>query len=214
MAKIAKTTSHALQSAFALEMWGGATFDVCLRFLHECPWDRLIKLRKLVPNIPFQMLLRGANAVGYTAYPDNVVKEFCKKARELGIDVFRIFDSLNYVENLKFGIEAVREAGGIIEAAICYTGDITNAQLKKYTLDYYLDLVGKLVSYGIHILAIKDMAGLLKPLAARKLVGAIRKAYPDLPIHVHTHDTAGTGVASMLACIEAGADIVDVAIDS
>ncbi|KAJ1922187.1 pyruvate carboxylase [Mycoemilia scoparia] len=215
MARIAETTAHALSNAFALEMWGGATFDVAMRFLYEDPWDRLATLRKLVPNIPFQMLLRGANAVGYTSYPDNVVYEFCKKAREYGVDVFRVFDSLNYVENLKLGIDAVRAANGVIEATVCYTGDVSNPKKdSKYTLEYYLDLVDELVALDIHILGIKDMAGLLKPQAARLLIGAIRERHPDLPIHVHTHDTAGTGVASMAAAAAAGADIVDVAIDS
>ena len=144
-------------------MWGGATFDVAMRFLYECPWERLRVLRQLVPNIPFQMLLRGANAVGYTSYPDNVVFDFCKKAKDWGIDVFRVFDSLNYVENLKLGIDAVRAAGGIVEAAICYTGDVSDPKRTRYDLNYYLGLVQKLVDYGIHVLAIKDMAGLLKP---------------------------------------------------
>ncbi|KAJ2002045.1 pyruvate carboxylase [Coemansia thaxteri] len=215
MERIATTTAHALSNAFALEMWGGATFDVAMRFLHEDPWDRLDRLRRLVPNVPFQMLLRGANAVGYTSYPDNVVYEFCKQARQHGVDVFRVFDSLNYVENLKLGIEAVRQANGVIEATVCYTGDVANpAKHPKYTLEYYLDLVDELVALDIHILGIKDMAGLLKPRAARMLVGAIRARHPDLPIHVHTHDTAGAGVAAMLACAEAGADVVDLAIDS
>jgi len=159
--------------------------------------------------------LRGANAVGYTNYPDNVVYDFCKLAKQTGIDVFRIFDSLNYIPNMKLGIDAVREAGGIIEAAICYTGDISDPNNRHYTLDYYLDLVHQLVDdLGIHILAIKDMAGLLKPEAATMLVGAIRKEFPDLPIHVHTHDSAGTGVASMIAAAKAGADVVDAAIDA
>ncbi|KAJ1727938.1 pyruvate carboxylase [Coemansia biformis] len=215
MERIAPTTAHALAGAFALEMWGGATFDVAMRFLHEDPWDRLDRLRALVPNIPFQMLLRGANAVGYTSYPDNVVYEFCKQARAHGVDVFRVFDSLNYVENLKLGIDAVREANGVIEATICYTGDVSDpTRHPKYTLEYYLDLVDELVALDIHILGIKDMAGLLKPRAARLLVGAIRERHPDLPIHVHTHDTAGAGVAAMLACVEAGADIIDLATDS
>ncbi|KAJ2416190.1 pyruvate carboxylase [Coemansia sp. RSA 2530] len=215
MERIAPTTAHALSNAFALEMWGGATFDVAMRFLHEDPWDRLDRLRRLVPNIPFQMLLRGANAVGYTSYPDNVVYEFCKQARSHGVDVFRVFDSLNYVENLKLGIDAVRQANGVIEATICYTGDVSNpSKHPKYTLEYYLDLVDELVALNIHILGIKDMAGLLKPHAARMLVGAIRARHPSLPIHVHTHDTAGAGVAAMIACAEAGADIIDLAIDS
>ncbi|KAJ2768603.1 pyruvate carboxylase [Coemansia nantahalensis] len=215
MERIAPTTAHALAGAFALEMWGGATFDVAMRFLHEDPWDRLDRLRALVPNIPFQMLLRGANAVGYTSYPDNVVYEFCKQARAHGVDVFRVFDSLNYVENLKLGIDAVRQANGVVEATVCYTGDVTNpARHPKYTLEYYLDIVDELVALDIHILGIKDMAGLLKPRAARLLIGAIRERHPDLPIHVHTHDTAGAGVASMIACVEAGADIIDLAVDS
>ncbi|KAJ3411311.1 pyruvate carboxylase [Chytridiales sp. JEL 0842] len=212
--KIAPVTSHALANAFSLECWGGATFDVALRFLHECPWDRLATLRKLAPNIPFQMLLRGANAVGYTAYPDHVVYEFVKKAVDYGMDIFRVFDSLNYVENLQLGIDAVRKAGGVVEAAISYTGDVSDPSRKRYNLEYYLDLVDKLVSYGIHILAIKDMAGLLKPAAATILISAIRKKYPELVIHLHTHDTAGTGVATYLAAVKAGVDVVDCAVDS
>lgn len=214
MARIAPLTSHCFKHAYSIEMWGGATFDVSMRFLHECPWDRLRELRALCPNIPFQMLLRGANAVGYTSYPDNVVYDFCAKARREGIDVFRVFDSLNYVENLKLGIDAVRKAGGVVEAAICYTGNVADETRKRYNTEYYLKLVDQLVGYGIHVLAIKDMAGLLTPPAARILVGAIRQAHPELPIHVHTHDTAGSGVASMLACVEAGADVIDLAIDS
>ncbi|KAI9597804.1 pyruvate carboxylase [Syncephalis fuscata] len=214
IARVAAVSSHAFKNAFSMEMWGGATFDVAMRFLYEDPWDRLKKLRALCPNIPFQMLLRGANAVGYTSYPDNVTYEFCKKARSYGIDVFRVFDSLNYMENLKLGMDAVRQAGGVIEAVICYTGDVSNPQKTKYNLDYYLDLTAQLVKEGAHVLGIKDMAGLLKPRAATMLVKAIREKFPDLPIHVHTHDTAGTGVASMLAAAEAGADVVDVAVDS
>ncbi|KAI7899171.1 pyruvate carboxylase [Cokeromyces recurvatus] len=200
--RVAPTTAHALANAFALECWGGATFDVSMRFLHEDPWDRLMKLRKAVPNIPFQMLLRGANAVGYTSYPDNVIYEFCDKAVKAGMDIFRVFDSLNY------------KAGGVVEATLCYTGDVSNPNKRKYTLDYYLDLAQQLVNEGIHILGIKDMAGLLKPKAAKMLIEALRERFPDLPIHVHTHDTAGTGVASMIAASLAGADIVDAAIDS
>ncbi|KAJ3329159.1 pyruvate carboxylase [Blyttiomyces sp. JEL0837] len=214
IAKIARLTSHAFKSAFSLECWGGATFDVSLRFLHECPWDRLMLLRKLVPNIPFQMLLRGANAVGYTAYPDNVVYEFVKKAVESGMDIFRVFDSLNYEENLKLGIDSVKKAGGVAEAAISYTGDVSDPTRERYNLDYYMNLVAKLVADGIHILGIKDMAGLLKPQAAKILIGGIREKYPDLVIHLHTHDTAGTGLATYLAAVEAGVDIVDVAVDS
>ncbi|CAG8543880.1 4955_t:CDS:10, partial [Cetraspora pellucida] len=201
---IAPQTAHALANAYSLEMWGGATFDVSMRFLYEDPWDRLMKLRKLVPNIPFQMLLRGANAVGYTSYPDNVIYDFCRKAKEHGVDIFRIFDSLNYIENMKLGIDAVRKAGGVVEAAICYTGDVSDPNKTKYNIDYYLNFTQELVNEGIHVLGIKDMAGLLKPEAAAILIGSIRKRWPDLPIHVHTHDTAGTGVASMLAAAKAG----------
>ena len=207
-------TAEALASAYSLEMWGGATFDVSLRFLHECPWRRLESLREAVPNIPFQMLLRGANAVGYTSYADNVVDAFVKEARIAGVDVFRVFDSLNYLDNLKFGIDSVRAADGVVEATVCYTGDVSDPSKQKYTLDYYVDLTEQLVAHGIDVLAIKDMAGLLKPRAATMLVGALREKFPDLPIHVHTHDTAGTGVASMLACAEAGADVVDVCTDA
>eukprot|EP01104_Vermistella_antarctica_P008267 TRINITY_DN2063_c1_g1_i1.p1 TRINITY_DN2063_c1_g1~~TRINITY_DN2063_c1_g1_i1.p1 ORF type:complete len:1199 (-),score=341.41 TRINITY_DN2063_c1_g1_i1:112-3708(-) len=214
MLKVAHDTAHIMAPAFSLEMWGGATFDVCLRFLKECPWKRLHDLRKKCPNMLFQMLLRGANAVGYTAYPDNVVFEFVRVAKEKGIDVFRIFDCLNYFENMKLGIDAVQAAGGIVEASICYTGDLSSKNEKKYTLEYYLGFARQLVEYGVHILAVKDMAGLLKPEAATILISALRKEFPDTPIHVHTHDTAGTGVASMIACVKAGADIVDGAIDS
>ena len=212
LAAIAPATAVGMARAFSLEMWGGATFDVALRFLRECPWDRLETLRALVPNIPFQMLLRGANAVGYTNYPDNVVFRFVDQAKRSGIDVFRIFDCLNYVENLKLGIDAVGQAGGVIEAAICYSGDVSDPSRTKYTLDYYVDLAGQLNDLGIHVLAIKDMAGLLKPRAATMLVGALRRTFPYLPIHVHTHDTAATGVASMLAAGDAGADVVDLAL--
>lgn len=212
--KIAPATAIALQNAFSLENWGGATFDVAMRFLRECPWERLRAMRELVPNIPFQMLLRGANGVGYTSYPDNVVMKFCEVAQKNGMDVFRVFDSLNYIENMRLGVDAVGAAGGIIEAAICYTGDISNPKRGKYDLDYYLNFARQLVDLGTHVLAIKDMAGLLKPEAARMLVSALREELPDIPIHVHTHDTAGTGVASMLAAAHAGADAVDVAFDA
>ncbi|PRP95163.1 pyruvate carboxylase [Enhygromyxa salina] len=214
LAAVAPATAHVLNGCFSLEMWGGATFDVALRFLRECPWDRLERLRALVPNIPFQMLLRGANAVGYTNYPDNVVHRFVQLAQRRGVDVFRIFDCLNYVPNLELGIDAVGTAGGVIEAAICYTGDVSDPTRTKYSLQYYVDLAGQLQDRGVHVLGIKDMAGLLKPGAARMLITALRRAFPYLPIHVHTHDTASTGVASMLACSEAGADVVDVALDA
>lgn len=207
---IAPTTAHALAGAFSLECWGGATFDVSMRFLHEDPWDRLRKLRTLVPNIPFQMLLRGANGVAYSSLPDNAIDQFVKEAKENGVDIFRVFDALNDLEQLKVGVDAVRKVGGVIEATVCYSGDMLK-QGKKYNLEYYLDVVDKIVAMGTHFLGIKDMAGTLKPKAASLLVGKIRAKYPDLPIHVHTHDSAGTGVASMDAAAKAGADVVDAA---
>lgn len=207
-------TNMALSKAFSIEMWGGATFDVAMRFLRECPWERLEKLREAVPDVPFQMLLRGANAVGYTNYPDNLVFKFCNQAKESGIDVFRVFDSLNYLDNLKLGVEAAGAAGGFVEGTMSYTGDVADPSTTKYTLDYYLELANQLVEMGSHSLAIKDMAGLLTPKAASMLVGALRQEHPAVPIHVHTHDTAGSGVASMIAAAEAGADVVDAAIDA
>ncbi|KAI5819483.1 carbamoyl-phosphate synthase L chain, ATP binding domain-containing protein [Pyronema omphalodes] len=210
---IAKHTSHAYSNAYALECWGGATFDVAYRFLYEDPWDRLRKLRKLVPNIPFQMLLRGANGVAYSSLPDNAIDHFVEQAKKNGVDIFRVFDALNDVEQLAVGVRAVKKAGGVVEATICYSGDMLNPK-KKYNLQYYLDLVDKVVEMGTHVLGIKDMAGVLRPKAATILIGAIRAKYPDLPIHVHTHDSAGTGVASMTACAHAGADAVDTATDS
>lgn len=216
MLNIAKATSHVLQNAYSLECWGGATFDVAMRFLYEDPWERLREMRKLVPNIPFQALVRGANAVGYTSYPDNAIYEFSQRAVENGLDIFRVFDSLNNLESLKLGMHAAKVAGGVVEGTVCYTGDVANPKRHpKYTLDYYMNLVDELVATGhLHVLGIKDMAGLLKPASARLLIGTIRAKYPDLPIHVHSHDTAGIAVSSMLACAEAGADVVDVAIDS
>ncbi|GAQ07929.1 pyruvate carboxylase [Aspergillus lentulus] len=210
---IAKETSYAYANAYSLECWGGATFDVAMRFLYEDPWDRLRKLRKAVPNIPFQMLLRGANGVAYSSLPDNAIYHFCKQAKKCGVDIFRVFDALNDVDQLEVGIKAVQAAEGVVEATICYSGDMLNPK-KKYNLEYYLALVDKIVQFNPHILGIKDMAGVLKPQAARLLVGSIRERYPDLPIHVHTHDSAGTGVASMVACAQAGADAVDAATDS
>uniref|UniRef100_A0A8C5PX54 Pyruvate carboxylase n=1 Tax=Leptobrachium leishanense TaxID=445787 RepID=A0A8C5PX54_9ANUR len=212
--KISPFVSHNFSNLFSLENWGGATFDVAMRFLYECPWRRLQELRDLIPNIPFQMLLRGANAVGYTNYPDNAVFKFCEVAKENGMDIFRVFDSLNYLPNMILGMEAAGQAGGVVEAAISYTGDVADPSRTKYTLDYYINLAEELVKAGTHILCIKDMAGLLKPKASDMLIRALRDKFPDVPIHVHTHDTAGAGVASMLACAHAGADIVDVAVDS
>jgi len=212
--KISPYVAHNFSNLYSLENWGGATFDVSMRFLHECPWERLIEMRKLIPNIPFQMLLRGANGVGYTSYPDNVVFKFCELAVEAGMDVFRVFDSLNYLPNLRIGMEAVGNAGGVVEAAISYTGDITDPSKTKYTLAYYQKLADELISSGAHVLCIKDMAGLLKPRAATILVDSIRQKHPQIPIHIHTHDTSGAGVASMINCALAGADVVDLAVDS
>ncbi|KAM5319096.1 pyruvate carboxylase, mitochondrial isoform 2-T7 [Glossophaga mutica] len=212
--KISPYVAHNFSKLFSIENWGGATFDVAMRFLYECPWRRLQELRELIPNIPFQMLLRGANAVGYTNYPDNVVFKFCEVAKENGMDVFRVFDSLNYLPNLLLGMEAVGSAGGVVEAAISYTGDVADPARTKYSLQYYMDLAEELVRAGTHILCIKDMAGLLKPAACTMLVGALRDRFPDIPLHIHTHDTSGAGVAAMLACAQAGADVVDVASDS
>eukprot|EP00978_Attheya_sp_CCMP212_P024336 scaffold76329_cov59-Attheya_sp.AAC.3 len=212
--RCAPYSNAALSKAFSMEMWGGATFDVAMRFLHECPWERLERLREKVPDVPFQMLLRGANAVGYTNYPDNMVHKFCDQAHKSGVDIFRVFDSLNYLENLKLGVDAAGSAGGFVEGAISYTGDVSDPSKGKYNLEYYIKLARDLEQMGVHSLAIKDMAGLLNPRAASLLVGAIRAELPDMPIHVHTHDTSGTGVASMIAAAEAGADIVDAAMDA
>eukprot|EP00210_Caulerpa_lentillifera_P003086 g2948.t1 len=212
--KSAEATAHIMKALGSIEMWGGATFDVALRFLHECPWRRLEQLRELVPNIPFQMLFRGANAVGYTSYPDNVVKAFIREAKRTGIDIFRIFDSLNYIDNLKFGIDEVRKVDGVAEGTLCYTGDLSSKKPSVYNLDYYLDLARQLVDHGVHTLAVKDMAGVLKPKAAEILVSALRAEFPNIPLHIHTHDSAGTGVATQISAAEAGADIVDCCIDS
>eukprot|EP00126_Sphaerothecum_destruens_P000010 Sdes_comp10015_c0_seq1m1598 len=211
---ISPFSALAFKNCYSLEMWGGATFDVALRFLYECPWDRLEALRQMIPNIPFQMLLRGANAVGYTTYPDNAVFKFCQLAKDRGMDIFRVFDSLNYLPNLQLGIDAAGASGAVVEAAISYSGDITNPKKQKYNLEYYLTLADELVKAGAHVLCVKDMAGLLKPDAASLLVSSLRREHPQVPIHIHTHDTSGVGVASMLSAAHAGADVVDVAVDS
>ena len=210
---IARETSYAYSNAYSLECWGGATFDVAMRFLYEDPWDRLRKMRRAIPNIPFQMLLRGANGVAYSSLPDNAIYHFCEQAKKYGVDVFRIFDALNDIDQLEVGIRAVQKAGGVVEATVCYSGDMLNPH-KKYNLEYYMDLIAKIVKIGTHVIGIKDMAGVLKPKAARLLIGAIREKYPEIPIHVHTHDSAGTGVATYVACAMAGADAVDTATDS
>ncbi len=213
MLKIIEVYSRNHADFFSIEMWGGATFDTSMRFLKECPWERLRSMRKLAPNILFQMLLRASNGVGYTNYPDNVVKEFIKQAVESGIDVFRVFDSLNWVTNMKVAMDAVLETNAICEAAICYTGDLLDPKRTKYTLDYYVKMAKELEGHGAHILAIKDMAGLLKPYAAHKLVSAL-KSELKIPIHLHTHDTSGGQIATLIKAAEAGVDIVDVAMGS
>ena len=211
--KIAEPTSYLASDIFSLEMWGGATFDVSMRFLKEDPWQRLYKLSEAVPNILFQMLLRGSNAVGYTNYPDNVVEKFVKEAANSGIDIFRVFDSLNWTTGMKVAMEAVRKSGKVCEAAICYTGDITDPKRDKYPLEYYVNMAKELEKMGAHILAIKDMAGLLKPLAAYKLVKALKENI-GIPVHLHTHDTSSNGSATLLKASEAGVDIVDAALSS
>ncbi|WP_010286613.1 pyruvate carboxylase [Kurthia massiliensis] len=198
---------------FSLEMWGGATFDVAYRFLKEDPWQRLRFLRQMIPNTLFQMLLRGANAVGYKNYPDSVIKEFVKEAAKEGIDVFRIFDSLNWLPGMQVAIDAARDAGKVAEATLCYTGDILDDTRSKYTVDYYKKMVKELENAGANIIAIKDMAGLLKPNAAYELVSEL-KAATDLPIHLHTHDTSGNGIYLYAKAIEAGVDIIDTAVGS
>src|SRR6185437_14484088 len=213
MVAIAPYYAALLPQLFSLECWGGATFDVALRFLREDPWERLSALRARVPNLLLQMLLRGANGVGYTHYPDNVVRFFIARAAAHGIDVFRIFDSLNWVENMRVSIDAVREAGKLCEAAICYTGNLSDPAERKYTLDYYLQLACELRAAGTHVLGIKDMAGLLRPRAAYELVKALKEE-TGLPVHLHTHDTSGIAAASVLAAVAAGVDAIDCAIDA
>jgi pyruvate carboxylase len=205
--------AHRLPELFSLECWGGATFDVAYRFLKEDPWARLSDIRAGVPNILLQMLLRASNAVGYTNYPDNVVRYFVSEAAQAGVDLFRVFDSLNWVENMRVAIDAVRATGKLCEAAICYTGDLLDPNRPKYDLKYYVSLAKELEAAGAHILGIKDMAGLCKPEAARRLVTALKNEI-SLPIHFHTHDTSGIAAASILAAVEAGADAVDAAMDS
>ena len=208
--QIAPYYAEKLPQLFSLEMWGGATFDTTMRFLKECPWDRLSEMREACPNILFQMLLRASNAVGYTNYPDNIVREFVKEAFQCGNDVFRVFDCLNWIPNMQVAMDAVCEAGGICEAAICYTGDITNPNRTKYDLKYYVNLAKELEKMGAHILAIKDMAGLCKPEAAATLVKTLKQEI-GIPIHFHTHDTNGIQAASYMRAADVGVDIVDCA---
>jgi pyruvate carboxylase len=213
IARIAGTYARALPKLLSLECWGGATFDVAMRFLTEDPWERLALVREKAPNILLQMLLRGANGVGYTNYPDNVVRHFVHQAAAGGIDLFRVFDCLNWVENMRVAMDAVGEEGKLIEAAMCYTGDILDPARAKYDLKYYVGLAKELEAAGAHIIAVKDMAGLLKPAAARVLFKALREE-TDLPIHFHTHDTSGIAGATVLAAVEAGVDAIDAAMDA
>ena len=213
MVAIAPYYAHMLPQLFSMECWGGATFDVAMRFLKEDPWSRLEQFRAAMPNLLLQMLLRSANAVGYTNYPDNVVRAFVRQAALSGVDVFRVFDSLNWVENMRVAIDAVLETGKLCEAAICYTGNLSSPHEKKYTLDYYLRMGRELKAAGTHILGIKDMAGLCQPNAAFTLVKALKDEL-GLPVHFHTHDTSGIAAASVLAAVAAGCDVVDAAVDA
>ncbi|PLS16548.1 pyruvate carboxylase [Bacillus sp. M6-12] len=210
---IADPAAKLLPNLFSFEMWGGATFDVAYRFLKEDPWERLLGLREKIPNVMFQMLLRASNAVGYKNYPDNVIREFVEKSAEAGIDVFRIFDSLNWVKGMEVAIDSVRNSGKIAEAAICYTGDINDPSRAKYDIKYYKNLAKDLENQGAHILGIKDMAGLLKPEAAYRLISELKETVA-IPIHLHTHDTSGNGIYMYAKAIEAGVDIVDTALGS
>ena len=213
MINVAEAYAHNLPQLFSVECWGGATFDVAYRFLQECPWQRLRDLRSTMPNLMTQMLLRASNGVGYTNYPDNVVQEFVRQAASSGVDVFRVFDSLNWVENMRVAMDAVVESGKICEGTICYTGDILNPDRAKYDLKYYTNMGKELKAAGAHLIGLKDMAGLLKPAAAKVLVKALKQEV-GLPIHFHTHDTSGIAGATILAASEAGVDAVDVAMDA
>jgi pyruvate carboxylase len=210
---VAGYVARSLPGLYSLEMWGGATFDVAMRFLLEDPWERLRRLRRAIPNICFQMLLRASNAVGYTAYPDNVVREFIAESARQGIDIFRIFDSLNWLPNMEVAMDAVLGTGRICEAAICYTGDILDPERTKYSLSYYIKMARELERMGAHVLAVKDMAGLLKPYAAERLVHALRQEI-GIPIHLHTHDTSGINAATILKAADAGVHVADAAIAS
>ena len=213
MVRVADSYARGLPELLSLECWGGATFDVSMRFLQEDPWERLVDIRDKVPNILLQMLLRASNAVGYTNYPDNVVRDFVRLSAQAGIDLFRVFDALNWVENMRVAMDAVLETGALCEAAICYTGDIHDPARAKYDRAYYVELAKELAGAGAHIIGLKDMAGVCKPAAARELVAAIKQE-TGLPVHFHTHDTSGASAASVLAAVEAGCDAVDAAIDS
>ncbi|SHE59720.1 pyruvate carboxylase [Atopostipes suicloacalis DSM 15692] len=211
MVKLAPYMNETMKDYFSLELWGGATFDVAYNFLRESPWHRLEELRKLIPNIPFQMLLRASNAVGYKNYPDNVIKKFIQTSAETGIDVFRIFDSLNWLETMKLPIEEALKTGKIVEGTFCYTGDILNPERSEiYTLDYYVNLAKEIQAQGVHFLGIKDMSGILKPEAAYLLIKALKEEI-DIPIHLHSHDTSGNALSMYSRAIDAGVDIVDTA---
>lgn len=213
MVRIAQTYAEKMPDLFSVECWGGATFDVAMRFLSEDPWERLALLREKMPNILLQMLLRGSNAVGYTNYPDNVVRYFIQQAAHQGIDLFRIFDCLNWVENMRLSIDAVLAEGKLCEGTICYTGDLFDRRRGTYNLDYYVDMARQLENAGVHIIGLKDMAGLLKPAAATTLIKALRET-TRLPVHFHTHDTSGIAAATILAAVDAGVDAVDAACDA
>ncbi|AJE47940.1 pyruvate carboxylase [Celeribacter indicus] len=213
MVNAAASYAANLPTLFSVECWGGATFDVAYRFLQECPWQRLRDIRERMPNIMTQMLLRASNGVGYTNYPDNVVQSFVKQAAETGVDVFRVFDSLNWVENMRVAMDAVIESGKVCEGTICYTGDLLDPTRPKYTLDYYVKMAKELEAAGAHVLGLKDMAGLLKPTQAGMLIRALKEEV-GLPIHFHTHDTSGAAIATVLAASEAGVDAVDAAMDA
>ncbi len=213
MEKIAPAVALYGKNLFSLEMWGGATFDTAYRFLKESPWERLQTLRAKIPNVMFQMLIRGANAVGYKNYPDNVIRRFVKESAASGIDVFRIFDSLNWIQGMEVALDETLNQGKIAEACICYTGDILDSSRDKYNLDYYVRMAKELERRGSHILGIKDMSGLIKPMAARKLIEALKNEI-SIPIHLHTHDTSGNGVAALMVAAEAGVDIIDAAFNS
>ncbi len=213
MVQVAQAYAHNLPNLFSVECWGGATFDVAYRFLQECPWQRLRDLRVRMPNLMTQMLLRASNGVGYTNYPDNVVRRFVAQAATSGVDIFRVFDSLNWVENMRVAMDAVVEAGKVCEGAICYTGDMMDPARAKYDLNYYVGMARELQAAGAHILGVKDMAGVLKPAAARVLISALKEE-TGMPVHLHTHDTSGIGGATLLAAAEAGVDAVDAAMDA
>jgi pyruvate carboxylase len=213
MINVAPAYATKMNTLFSVECWGGATFDVAYRFLQECPWQRLRDIRAQMPNIMTQMLLRASNGVGYTNYPDNAVQSFVAQAAASGVDVFRVFDSLNWVENMRVAMDAVGTSGKVIEGTICYTGDLLDPARAKYDLKYYVGMAKELEAAGAHVLGLKDMAGLLKPAAGRALVKALKEE-TSLPIHFHTHDTSGAAIATVLALSDAGVDVVDAAMDA